>query len=505
MGAFYRVVDKVKSIRFKNRLDTYDIDRYRYIISKVFSRLDEYFTKTGLYNCNDYDHVIDRILIDREYVFELSRNMPHRVRGRFQRYTPFKNGSVKLNAEHFYEGVETESTLCHEVIHLLTTGNDIIVYQIPKGQVELVLPDNYSLKAGYKKVTKNGKSKTEILTYADVSHNGFFKEGLTELLRQRIYTIEESKDSYPLQTSFIRLMNFVTDVSEDKVLIEFLHGDLESYRKYFGQNYRLLQATLDDFMKEYHALELFEESKDLQKAYDIVLSKAFHEFYKTKPTMDKLFEYIDQLTKCMYVCDKNTLYNSSILCATRIFKDAVSADPNMIEQFKEKYYRLIELKANSRWYQDENHLKLGFRITGLSNDIFLCPSRYSTMGIVAIMYNEPILSNFLVPKNVGASSTMKNCSPESSPLQISRPSEDTLVYSQGDVVRKVTIKDGKCFVYDENNKNIDVGYLAQSHNNILKEKQYGYALDNMNKFISSCISQTDSIIEDDGADDTSNM
>ena len=483
MGAFSRVVDKVKSIRFKNRLDTYDTDRYRFIISRVFSRLDKYFTETNLYGCNDYEHVVDRILVDREYVFELSRNMPQRVRGRFQRYNPFQNGAIKLNAQYFYDNIVTEATLCHEVIHLLTTGNDVITYQIPKGQAELVLPDNYSLKAGYKKVTKNGKSKTEILTYADVSHNGFLKEGLTEILRHRIYTLEESKDSYPLQTSFVRLMNFVVGVKEDSILKEFLQGDLESYRKYFGVNYRTLQNTLDNFMKEYKDIGLFEDNIDLSKAYEFVLSKAFHEFYKTQPTMDKLFKYIEQLTENMYVCDKNVLYNSSILCATRIFENTVSRDSARLDEFRQKYGRLLEKKANHRWYQNKDRLKLGFRVSGLSSDIFLCPSKYSPMGAFAIMFNEPLLSNFLIPEKVGAACTMKNCSPDSAPLEISRPTEDTVIYTQGDIVRKITIKDGKCYVYDGNDKNIDVGYLAQTQNDILKAKQYDYAMEDMNKFI----------------------
>lgn len=486
MGAFTRVVDNVNKIRFKNRLDKYDSDRYRYIISRVFARLDEYFTKTGYYDCNDYDHVVDRILVDREYQFELCRNLPVSVRGRFLRYSPFYNGLVKMNAHYFYENEQTEATLCHEVIHMLTTGCDTITYKTAKGEVELVLPDNYSLKAGYKKVTKNGKSKTEVLTYADVSHNGFFKEGLTEILRQKIYTLDEAKDSYPLQTSFVRLLNMITKTSEDKCIREFLQGDLETYRKYFGVDYRGLQLTLDKFMAEYKIIESFYDSEDLKKAYGIVIKYAFRDFAKTKPSAHDIFKFVDKLAENIYIFDSKTFYENSVVYATRIFRDTISEDADLVTKFKARYEKLIELKANSEWYKYAQNLHRGFRVTGLSEDIFFTPSRYSPMGALAIMYGDTIMSNFLIPKEVGAKSKLGGSNLNETPIEIHRPAEDTVVYTQGDTVRKVIIRDGKCFVFNENDKQIDGGYLSTSMNDDLKRQQYNLAVEGMDKFMYTC-------------------
>lgn len=498
MGAFSRMVAGAKSIRFKNRLDKYEADRYRFIISRVFSRMDDYFTKSGLYACNDYEHVVDRILIDREYGFELSRNMPSQIRGRFQRYNPFVNGSVKINSRYLYDDIETESTLCHEVIHMISTGCDTITYSIPKGSVELVLPDNYSLKAGYKKTTRNGKSKTEVLEYSDVSHNGFFKEGLTELLRQRIYSIEESKDSYPLQTSFVRLINTIVGIEEDKVLREFLQGDLESYRKFFGMEYSGLRFVLDKFMEEYKSIDSFYKSEGLQKVYGIVITKAFKEFSKTNPSIEDLFKYIDLLSQNIYVFDNKTVYDSSIVYATRIFRETVSKDISHVERFREEYKRAIELKENSEWYKHPVHLKMGFRVSGLKEDIYFCPSRYSPMGVMAIMYGDTIMSNFLIPSKVGGRSKLGNCHMGDTPIEIYRPQDNTVVYTQGDTTRKVVVEDGKCLVYDANDKLIDGGYLATSGNDTLKAKQYNDAVDNIFSFVASLsTNDNESISTDD--------
>ena len=128
---------------------------------------------------------------------------------------------------------------------------------------------------------------------------------------------------------------------------------------------------------------------------------------------------------------------------------------------------------------------MGFRVSGLKEDIYFCPSRYSPMGVLAIMYGDTIISNFLIPSKVGGRSKLGNCHMGETAMEIYRPEENAVVYTQGDTTRKVVVEDGKCLVYDANNKLIDGGYLATSRNDTLKAKQYGDAVDQIFKFVAS--------------------
>ena len=488
MGAFKRVVKNLNDVGFTTKLDKVPKDRYQQMIARVFSRLDKYFTTTNFYGYNNYEAIVDTLLVDHTYVFELSSTLPQNIYGKFQRKNANNRGKIMLNKYKFNTGIEMEACLCHEVIHWLTTGADMITYSIPGGNVELVLPDNVWLKAGYKKITKHGKTKTEILTYADVAQNGFLKEGLTELLKQQIYPSTEVKATYNIQTSFVKLLNQVCGCDLKTCFKDFLQGDLVTYKTALGNfDHAKLQKSLDVFMMEYKMINRSEEkihtSSNLQDAYAIVLTYAFKNYRKQNGSIENIFKYIDDLSKNIAAFNADTVYNSSIIYVTDIFRRTVSSDENVVKQFQQKYLETLLKKEESMWYKAErNHFK-GFKVAGFSENIYLIPSNGLTKLNTLIYTDDVRLSRMLCPDKVGGKYVYNPDDINVAPLVIIKDAENSIRYIQGDLEKRIVIEDDKCVVYDKNNQVLDMGYIAYSGNAELKENQYANSVNNFDRFV----------------------
>lgn len=498
MGAFKIVATNINDVGFTKKLNAKDKYRYQQLIAKVFLRLDEYFTQNKFYSFNDYNAIVDTIIKDHTYVFDLSNTLPRNIYGRFQRKNLTTRGKVMVNSRWFYDGVETEACLCHEVIHLFTTGADVIKYSIPGGQVELVLPDNIWVKAGYKKVTKHFKTTTEILTYADVAQNNFLKEGLTELLKQQIYPITEAKPTYPIQTSFIKLLNQVCKCDLRTCFKDFLQGDLVTYKKVLGTNaHKQLEQVLDVFMMEYKMEVKTEQSvfdsANLQDAYQIVLTQAFRDFKKSNPSIYDVIKFVEDLSVNIISFKADTVYNSSAKFVTEIFKQNVTCDSKIVAQFQEEYRHVLQVKEDYEWYKAErNHYK-GFKVTGFSENIYLIPGNNYTRLNTLIYTENVMLSKFLNPEKVGEEYVYNPGDYNVAPLLIKKETENCIVYAQGDVTKKVVIKDDRCFIYDKDDNILDSGYIAYSGNAELKEKHYEKQIDKFNQFIESVMPQTEDV------------
>jgi hypothetical protein len=269
---------------------------------------------------------------------------------------------------------------------------------------------------------------------------------------------------------------------------DFLQGDLVTYRTALGHiDHAKLQKTLDVFMMEYKMINKTEEkihtSANLLDAYTIVLTHAFKNYRKQNGDIDNLFKYIDDLSKNIASFDAKTVYNSSIVYVTDIFRRTVSSDENIVKQFQNKYLETLLKKEESMWYKaDRNHFK-GFKVSGFSENIYLIPSSGLTKLNTLIYTDDVTLSRMLCPDKVGAKNVYNPNDINVAPLVIVKAAENSIRYIQGDLEKRIVIEDDKCVVYDKNNQVLDMGYIAYSGNAELKENQYAESVNNFYTFI----------------------
>ena len=290
---------------FKVKAKGYELDMYRRHLKNMLLNMNTYFLKNNLYEANEYEMLINLLVNSYAYTFEIHKNLPTTTRGRFAKALGIATGVVALNQNYFYNGEETEGYLCHEFIHLITTGLDFITYKIENGRVEIVVPDNNRLKGGYKKTYINGENPvTEILKYSDLGENNFLKEGLTEKLKQQIYPDPISPAAYPVETNFVDILNFICNLNERDCFIEFLRGDLVTYKKVltkdvFEQMQRELKLHFDNEDTKHN----YTESVHYKNALALVVKAGCRQFDKTRPSVESFVKFVEELSAKLLICD----------------------------------------------------------------------------------------------------------------------------------------------------------------------------------------------------------
>ena len=453
---------------FKIKAKSYELDLYRKHLKNMLLNMNTYFVKNGLYVANEYEMLTNLLINSYAYTFEVHKNLPDKIRGRFAKALGISTGSVLLNEKYFYNEEETEGYLCHEFIHLITTGLDYITYKTENGKVEIVVPDNNRLKAGYKKTYVDGKCvSTEILKYSDLGENNFLKEGLTEKLKQQIYPHYLSPKSYPVETNFVDILNFISGFELKDCFMEFLRGDLVTYKKVLTKDvFEHIQKELKLHFDNDNTKHNHTESVHYKNALELTIKAGCRHFDKTRPTVESFIKFVDDLSSMLLVCDKEMLYNSTIDYAVKVFNNSVTKNKHKTEAFKLKYKKYIEDKSMELWYKNTKNAEKGFKLWGLSEDIYFLPN-YSCKEPASVWIYEMNLTPCLMPSVVGHSTVFGNGTNEQK-IIIKRESENSVSYTQGDMKRIVKFEGVSVIVVDENEKVVDLGYLSSFQNEKFK-------------------------------------
>ena len=472
---------------FKIKAKGYDLDMYRKHLKKMFLNMNTYFVKNDLYIANEYEMLLNLLVNSYAYTFETHKNLPDKTRGRFAKALGIATGSVIINHNYFYNEEETEGYLCHEVIHLITTGLDYITYKTENGKVEIVVPDNNRLKAGYKKTYVDGKCvETKVLKYSDLGENNFLKEGLTEKLKQQIYPHYLCPMSYPVETNFVDILNFISNLELRDCFIEFLRGELVTYKKVLTKDvFEEMQKELKLHFDNENTKHNFMESVHYKKALSMVLSAGCRHFDKTKPTVESFIKFIDELSSKLLVCDEKMLFNSTVDYAIKVFNNSVSRNKHKTDEFKLKYKKYIEARSMELWYKNTKNAEKGFKLWGLSEEIFFLPDYNGKHPATAYMYDMNV-TPCLIPNVVGHESVFGNGS-NSEKILIKRESEKSVSYTQGNVKRVVRFEGNSVVVLNEKNEVVDLGYLSSFQNEKFKQSLTKNALDELLEFKHQCV------------------
>ncbi len=474
---------------FKIKAKGYDLDTYRRYLKNMLLNMNTYFSKNKLYDANEYGMLLNLLVNSYAYTFEVHKNLPDKTRGRFAKALGLATGSVILNQNYFYNDMETEGYLCHEFIHLITTGLDYILYKTENGKVEIVVPDNNRLKAGYKKIYVNGKCvETKVLKYSDLGENNFLKEGLTEKLKQQIYPHYLCPMSYPVETNFIDILNFISNLELKDCFIEFLRGELVTYKKVLTKDvFEELQKELKVHFDNENTKYNYTESVHYKKALSMVISAGCRHFDKTKPSIESFVKFIDELSSKLLVCDNDMLFNATIDYATKVFNNTISRNKHKTDEFKLKYKKYIEARTVELWYKNSKNAAKGFKLWGLSEEIFFLSDYNGKYPATAHMYDMN-LTPCLIPDRVGHS-TVFGSGADSEKILITRENENSVSYSQGNTKRIVRFEGTSVVVLNEKNEVVDLGYLSSFQNEKFKQHITDGVKGELLEFTKQCVSQ----------------
>lgn len=240
------------------------IPEYKRAFGAVLDKMDKYFSQNELYKVVDYQPIVESMLsshktfsFDVDIDGELSKM---KVAGVHYR-KPQGIREISLNKEYMGRGTTTEGVLCHEFIHYLTLGPEVLTYTKDGDRYETQLP-TYEKALSIAGMKRNvTKRKVSALEAGSALDGGFICEAFTELLKQEIYTEEESFHAYSAQTSLIKLLNNLTGT---KINIEdFLRGDLPNYVKTLGrENFNKFNRSCEAFQRKFNTNACIDYASD---------------------------------------------------------------------------------------------------------------------------------------------------------------------------------------------------------------------------------------------------
>lgn len=483
---------------FKIKAKGYDLDIYRKHLKNMFLNMNTYFVKNNLYEANEYEMLLNLLVNSYAYTFEVHKSMPDKTRGRFAKALGIATGSVILNHNYFYNEEETEGYLCHEVIHLITTGLDYITYKTENGKVEIVVPDNNRLKAGYKKTYVDGKCvETKVLRYSDLGENNFLKEGLTEKLKQQIYPHHLCPMTYPVETNFVDILNFISNLELRDCFIEFLRGELVTYKKVLTKDvFEEMQKELKLHFDNENTKHNFMDSVHYKKALSMVLSAGCRHFDKTKPSVESFIKFIDELSSKLLVCDNEMLFNSTVDYAVKVFNNSVTRNKHKTAEFKLKYKKYIEARSVELWYKNTKNAEKGFKLWGLSEEIFFLPDYNGKCPAAAYMYDMN-LTPCLIPDRIGHE-TVFGSGQDAEKILIKRESENSVSYTQGNIKRVVKFEGTSVVVLNEKDEVVDLGHLSSFQNEKFRQRITNNLKSELIEFNHQCVSENISDIATEG-------
>ena len=405
---FQYLKQNINKIKFD--CDPQYVQEYKRAFSAVLSKMDNYFESNGLYNVVDYQPIVEQILAsNKTFSFVIDEEIYKRNWAGVHRKTLDGNRIIGMNKEYMGQGTTTEGVLCHEFIHQLTLGPEVLTYKKDGDDYETQLPvrtGGFTLSGMKRNVTKR---KVEALEAGSALDGGFICEAFTELVKQQIYSEQECYHSYPAQTSLIKLLNNLTGTQVN--IEDFLRGDLPNYVQVLGRdNFAQFNKYCDEFQKKHNANASIDHTTDSDylAAQDLICNTILKNI-ADNPEKYSTEDYVRIVSSIMaeapalesnpdYCQEK---YGSAIVNAGNQMALSRSLEYEEKKKFNQLLQRTIERSVQQKkdsfqmpstsldfaFKKTQNGFALNFK-DGLfiSNSIF--PTHYSSKKVAKIGSNE---------------------------------------------------------------------------------------------------------------------
>lgn len=397
-------IDKIKF-----DCDAKYIPEYKRAFSAVLDKMDKYFVKNGLYEIVDYQPIVESMLTSHQtFSFNVDEEVAKRNWAGVHKRKPHGVREISMNREYMGRGTTTEGVICHEFIHYLTLGPEVLTYTKDGEKYETQLPViGASIRIGGMKRNLDRRS-AEGLEAGSALDGGFICEAFTELVKQEIYSQEECYHSYPAQTSLIKLLNNLTGT---KVNVEdFLRGDLPNYVKILGRkNFEEFNNLCEAFQKKHNknAFIDYTTDSDYLTAQDLIC-KTILQNIEEEPEKYSPEDYIRIASSIMAeapVLISNPGYCERYKSAVITAGNAVARSQSLGGEEKRKFNTLLKATLNKAVQQKKESFNVpsknldfalkktadGFAINfkdGIFIPSTIFPTHYSSKKVVKIGANE---------------------------------------------------------------------------------------------------------------------
>lgn len=213
----------------------------------MLERLDLYFIENNLYQCANYQQIVENIILSSNFSVAVDTSNSLKIQNRAGEYQSSHETqrTILINPEHLLNETQLEGVLCHEFIHHLTNGNNVIEYTKNNESHKATLPHiptGGNAEVGGTDLITEANGNTRVEYFESHREQIFINEGLTEFIKQQIYSRKESAWAYEPQT---QMMSFVVDLFGESAVSDFFSGNLETISSHFSKQEwsKFLSAT----------------------------------------------------------------------------------------------------------------------------------------------------------------------------------------------------------------------------------------------------------------------
>ena len=105
------------------------VPEYKRAFAAVLDKMDKYFAQNGLYDVVNYQPIVESMIKkDSKFSFIIDNVIAERHWAGVHRRKPQGVREIGMSPEFMGRGTTTEGVLCHEFVHYLTLGPEIIKY-----------------------------------------------------------------------------------------------------------------------------------------------------------------------------------------------------------------------------------------------------------------------------------------------------------------------------------------------------------------------------------------
>ncbi len=397
-------IDKIKF-----NCDPKYIPEYIHSFSAVLDRMDKYFYQNGLYDAVNYQPIVESMIKDdSKFSFILDDDTVNRHRAGVHIRFAKGDRAIGINPEYMARGTTTQGVLCHEFIHYLTLGPEVLTYTEDGDRYETQLPispGSVRLAGVKRNLDKGSVIGLDAGTALD---GGFICEAFTELLKQEIYSEKECYHSYPAQTTLIKLQNNLTGTKVN--IKEFLRGDLPNYVKILGRkNFVEFNKLCEAFQKKHNANALIDYTTDSDylAAQDLIC-KTILQNIDDEPEKYSPEDFIRIASSIMAeapTLSANPNYSERYKSAIITAGNAITRSQPLESEEKKRFNSLLRATLDKATQQKKEsfnipspHVDFAFKKTAdgfalnFKNGLFIpssiFPTCYSSKNIVNIGTNE---------------------------------------------------------------------------------------------------------------------
>lgn len=404
---FQYLKQNIDKIKFD--CDAKYIPEYKRAFSAVLNKIDKYFVQNGLYEIVDYQPIVESMLASHKtFSFKIDDEISKRNWAGVHRRKAQGIREIGMTSEYMGRGTTTEGVLCHEFIHYLTLGPEVLKYTKDGDRYEVQLPVSTGVGRIGGTIINITKGKADGLDAGSALDGGFICEAFTELVKQEIYSEEECCHSYPAQTALIKLLNNLTGTKVN--IEEFLRGDLPNYVKILGRkNFEEFNKLCETFQKKHNANAHIDHTTDSDylAAQDLICTTILQNI-EDEPEKYSPEDYIRIASPIMAeapALQSNPNYCQRYKSAILTAGNAITRSQQLESEGKQKFNKLLRATLDKATQQKKESFNIpspyvdfalkktvnGFALN-FKNGVFIpssiFPTHYSSKKVAKIGANE---------------------------------------------------------------------------------------------------------------------